>query len=210
MSDEAPSWMKPHGRNWQVRSRKTLQENPWFQLSASEATAPTGVDATYYLIHFVNSAVGVIPLHDDGTISLVGQWRFPFNAYSWELPEGGVPADEAPMEGAKRELREEVGLIATNWRQILTLQTSNASVDEVARVFLATGLSAVETEPDDTEDLATVRVPFQEALAQANAGRIQDAMTVAGLLRLHHMAVTGELDGALTRLVLGSSKVEPS
>lgn len=107
--------------------------------------------------------MGVLPLHDDGTVTLVGQWRFPFDAYSWELPEGGAPKGEEPIEGARRELREEAGLAAADWRLILTLQLSNASSDEIAFGYLATDLTAVEREPDATEQLTVARVPFREA-----------------------------------------------
>lgn len=203
MSRDDPDWMAPRGRPWQARSRTRLHDNPWFALDAYAATAPTGADADYYVQHFVNWAVGVLPLHEDGTVTLVGQWRFPFGAYSWEIPEGGAPKNLGPLAGAKRELREEAGLEAADWRHVLTLQLSNASSDEVAYGYLATGFSAAEREPDATEDLALARVPFRDALRAASEGRIQDAITVAMLLRVHHMAVEDELPGGLTRFVLG-------
>jgi 8-oxo-dGTP pyrophosphatase MutT (NUDIX family) len=204
MSDERPDWMKPHGEPWTVRrGPERLHENAWFALDDYDAIAPTGVDSRYFCLHFKNGAVGAIPLHDDGTITLVGQWRFPFGAYSWELPEGGVPPDEPSLDGAKREMREEAGLEASDWRHILTLQLSNASTDEVANLYLATGLTQVAKDPDATEQLAVNRIPLREALKAIAKGQITDALTVAALLRLHHMAVEGELGDALTRIVLG-------
>lgn len=203
MDGDDPDWLAPRGSGWTVRAKSHLHDNPWFALDEFDAVAPTGHPARYYLQTYKNVAVGVLPLHDDGTVTLVGQWRFPFDAYSWELPEGGAPKDEAPIEGARRELREEAGLAASDWRHILTLQLSNSSSDEVALGYLATGLTAVEHAPDPTEALAVARVPFGEALKAATSGRIQDAITVAMLLRLHHMAHQGELSAGLTRLVLG-------
>ena len=203
MSENDPEWLRPRGQGWRVRGRVHLHDNPWFALDEFDAVAPTGQPARYYLQSYKNIAVGVLPLHDDGTLTLVGQWRFPFDAYSWELPEGGAPKGEAPIEGARRELREEAGLAAADWRLILTMQLSNASSDEIAYGYLATGLTAVEREPDATEQLAVERVPFREALKAAASGRIQDAITVAMLLRLHHMAHEGELSDDLTRRVLG-------
>jgi len=201
--DETPyDWLRPHGERWRVLSRAEVLDNPWFAVETYEATAPTGAPARYHLQVYKNRAVGVLPLHEDGTITLVGQWRFPFGTYSWELPEGGAPKDEPPLEGAKRELREEAGLEASDWREILTLQLSNASSDEVAVGFLATGLSPVPHDRDPTEALAVARVPFRQALKAALEGRIQDSITVAMLLRAHHMAVEGELTGALARAVL--------
>ena len=202
MTDD-PDWLQPRGEGWTVKGRRRVQDNPWFTLDDYDAVAPTGVPSPYHLLSFKNVAVGVVPLHEDGTVTLVGQWRFPFAAYSWELPEGGVPRSETPLDGAKRELREETGLVAAEWRHILTLQLSNASTDEVALGFLATGFTLTGKEPDATEALTTVRAPFSEVLSAATRGRIQDAITVAMLLRVHHMAYEGELPQALARTILG-------
>jgi 8-oxo-dGTP pyrophosphatase MutT (NUDIX family) len=152
--------------------------------------------------HQKNLAVGAIPLFPNGDIMLVGQWRFPFGTYSWELPEGGVPPGEEALAGAQRELREEVGLVARDWQRILVMQISNSSSDERCEVFLATGLSTAALDPDPTERLTPARVPFHEALSAALNGRIQDCITVAALLRLHHMAVTGALSPDLTSALL--------
>jgi 8-oxo-dGTP pyrophosphatase MutT (NUDIX family) len=185
-----------------VTGEAELHDNPWFSLTHYKATAPTGRPANYYLQTYKNLAVGVLALHDDGTVTLVGQWRFPFNAYSWELPEGGAPHGEDPLDGAKRELREEAGLEAADWRHVLTMQLSNSTSDELALCYVATGLSAAVGEPDETEAIAVARVPFREALKAAVAGQIQDSITVAMLLRAHHMAVEGELSDALTQAML--------
>jgi 8-oxo-dGTP pyrophosphatase MutT (NUDIX family) len=201
--DGDPDWLKPRGQGWRVERRTEIHDNPWFALEDCDAIAPTGRPARYYLQKYKNVAVGVLPLHEDGTVTLVGQWRFPFDAYSWELPEGGAPHGEDPLDGARRELREEAGLQAADWREIIFMQLSNSSSDEVAVGFLATDLASVEREPDETEDIAVARVPFTEALQAAVSGRIQDAITVAMLLRVHHMAHVGELRPDLARLVLG-------
>jgi 8-oxo-dGTP pyrophosphatase MutT (NUDIX family) len=195
--EEAPAWLRPHGDPWGVVSQASVHDNPWFSLTAYKAIAPTGNPASYYLQTYKNLAVGVLALHEDGTITLVGQWRFPFNAYSWELPHG-----EAPLEGAKRELLEEAGLEAATWRHVLTMQLSNSTSDEVAHCYVATGLTPGPKGPDETESLAVARVPFRQALKAAIAGQIQDAITVALLLRAHHMAVEGEFSPHLTRAVL--------
>jgi 8-oxo-dGTP pyrophosphatase MutT (NUDIX family) len=211
MGDELPDWMKPHGSPWRVRrGPERLHENAWFAVDDYDAIAPTGVASRYFALHFQNGAVGAIPLHDDGTITLVGQWRFPFGAYSWELPEGGVPPDEPALDGAKREMREEAGLEAQDWRHILTIQLSNASTDEVANLYLATGLTPVAKDPDATEQLTVTRIPLRDAMKAIVKGQITDALTVAALLRLHHMAVEGELGDTLTQCVLGPSPTGPA
>lgn len=206
MRDDAPAppaWLRAHGRPWAtVRGPERVHDNPWFGLDTYDAVAPTGAPARYYVQRYKNVATGVLPLHDDGTVTLVGQWRLPFADYQWEIPEGGAPLHEDPLEGCRRELREEAGLEAAHWRRVLTLQLSNSSSDELAMGWLATGLTPCATAPEAVEELAVVRAPFAEALEQAVAGRLQDAITVAMLLRLHHMAVTGALEPALAARVL--------
>jgi 8-oxo-dGTP pyrophosphatase MutT (NUDIX family) len=200
---EKPAWMQGHGRPWRRTNEQTAWENPWLAIRTYDAVAPTGRPAHYGVVHMKNHAIAVLPLHDDGTVTLVGQNRFVFSDYSWEIPEGGGPLGEAPLEAARRELREECGLEAASWQQILEVQMSNSVTDELAFGFLATGLTKAQREPDETEDLAIARVPFGEALEAASAGFIKDALTVAMLLRLHHMAVKGELSGSLAANVLG-------
>ncbi len=207
MSDKPPlsrpAWLKPHGKPWGVSSQTQIYDNPWIGVTEYQAVAPTGRPALYGKVAFKNRAIGIVPLHADGTVTLVGQHRFPHANYSWEIPEGGAPLDEDPLDGAKRELAEEVGLEAADWRLILTLELSNSITDEICHGFLALDLSPTATAPDETEDLAIARVPFAEALDAAVAGHMPDSLTVALLLRVHHMACKGELPADLVRRVLG-------
>lgn len=204
MTDK-PAWLRAHGTPW-VRGEATpVFDNPWISVTRYAATAPTGHPATYGLVSYKNYAVAILPIFDDGTTILVGQHRFPLGDYSWEIPEGGGPLDEDPLESAKRELAEETGLQAAEWREILQAQLSNSVSDEQAFGYLATGLSAAEGahHADDTEALERVRVPFREALDAAVAGDLKDVLTVAMLLKASHMAREGLLAPALARAMLG-------
>ena len=201
--DPDPVWLAPSGPAWRVSDGpRVLVQNPWFTVESYDAVAPTGAPAQYYVQRHAHVATGVVPLHADGTVTLVGQWRFPFGAFSWELPEGGAPHGETPLDGAKRELREEAGLSAQVWRHILTLQHYNSSSDEVDSLYIATELHAGEAAPDPTEALAIARPSFGEALHAVVTGRITDSLTVAALLRVHHMATGGELEPELAASVL--------
>lgn len=201
---EKPSWLRAHGRPWSRGPGRRIYDNPWIAVTEFDATAPTGRPALYGLITFKNLAIAVLPLHEDGTVTLVGQHRFPAGDYTWEIPEGGGPVGIDPLESARRELREETGLVAAEWREVLRAQLSNSVTDERAVGYLALGLSQADEIPegDDTEDLARVRVPFREALEAATQGWIEDILTVAMLLRTYHMASTGRLDPVLARAVL--------
>jgi 8-oxo-dGTP pyrophosphatase MutT (NUDIX family) len=199
-----PAWLAPHGTPWTPGEARVVFESNWISVVDQTAIAPTGKPARYGLVRFKNLAIAVLPIHDDGTVTLVGQHRFPLADYSWELPEGGSPLAEDPLEGAKRELAEETGLQAAEWREIMRAQLSNSITDERMIGYLALGLSegAVAHTADETEAIALARVPFREALEAAIAGHMPDMLTVAMLLRGHHMAVEGSLPGALARAML--------
>jgi 8-oxo-dGTP pyrophosphatase MutT (NUDIX family) len=200
-----PAWMTPAGRPWRALEERLVYDNPWISVREFQAEAPTGHRTVYGLVGFKNLAIGVLPLFPDGTTMLVGQHRFPFADYSWEIPEGGAPVGSDPLEGARRELREETGLAAENWIQVLRFQLSNSVTNEMGFGFIATDLHETEAEPDDTEALALARVPFSEALELALSGRLQDLITVAMLLRAHHMAVEGQLPRSLAESMLAKS-----
>jgi 8-oxo-dGTP pyrophosphatase MutT (NUDIX family) len=202
---QKPAWLRPHGPPWTPGEERLVFESGWLRVTDQTATAPTGRPARYGLVRFKKLAVAVLPIHDDGTVTLVGQHRFPLGDYSWELPEGGSPLDEDPLEGAKRELAEETGLAAAEWREVLRTQLSNSVTDERMVGYVALGLSATAGAhcADDTEALALVRAPFREALDAAMAGHLPDMLTVAMLLRGYHMAREGALPGALARAMLG-------
>jgi 8-oxo-dGTP pyrophosphatase MutT (NUDIX family) len=202
---QKPAWLRPHGAPWKRGSERLVYENPWIRVSHHEAVAPTGRPAVYGLVSFKNLAIAVLPLHEDGAVTLVGQSRFPLSDYSWELPEGGSPHGEDPLDGARRELAEETGLRAAEWRKVLELQLSNSVTDERAIGYVAFGLSPCEAghHRDETEEIALVRAPFREVLDAALAGYMEDVLTVAMLLRAYHMAREGALPDALARAMLG-------
>lgn len=200
-----PDWLRPHGPPWTPGTERVAFESGWIRVTDQTAIAPTGRPAPYGLVRFKNLAVAVLPIHEDGTVTLVGQHRFPLGDYSWELPEGGSPLDEDPLDGARRELAEETGLAAAEWREVMRTQLSNSVTDERMIGYLATGLTAAGSShaADETEAIALVRVPFREALDAAVAGYLPDMLTVAMLLRGYHMAREGSLPGALARAMLG-------
>ena len=136
------------------------------------------------MVHFKNWAIGVVPVDRDGYTYLVGQWRYPLAAYHWEIPEGGCPVGQDPLESAKRELREETGLVAQNWKKLLDFHLSNSVSDEYGIAYLATNLSQEEAEPEPTEDLAIKRVKLEEAIRMMLAGEITDALSVMALQRI--------------------------
>lgn len=191
------------GDPWIVRAKRRAYENPWFAVDEHDVTHPDGSPGFYGVIRIRKLAVGVLPIDDEGFVHLVGQWRFPLGRYSWEMPEGGAEPGEAPEACARRELAEEAGLGARVLTPILRMDLSNSLTDETAICFLANELSSGAAAPEPSEALQTMKAPFREVLARVADGRISDAMTVAAVLRAHHMAVEQSLPEPLAAAMLG-------
>ena len=172
---------------WTKISSEKIYDNPWIVVEEDQVLTPNATAGIYGRVSFKNKAVGVIPLDGQGNTWIVGQYRYTLDEYTWEIPEGGCPEEETPLDAGKRELKEETGLIAEKWTQILRLHTSNSVTDEEAFIFLTEGLSQKEAEPEHTEDLQIKKLPFQELVTMVLQGEITDAMSVAGILRLNEM-----------------------
>ena len=186
---------------WTVLSLATVYENKWIRVDHHEVLSPGGGPGVYGKVHFKNYAIGVVPIDEKGNVILVGQYRFPLGAYSWEIPEGGGPKEISLLESAQRELREECGLVAKCWTEILGMDISNSVTDEESTIFLAWNLSVVHAQPDETEQLQVARIPFWNAVARVKRGEIRDAMSVAALLRVALMALQGDLPQQITTVL---------
>jgi 8-oxo-dGTP pyrophosphatase MutT (NUDIX family) len=168
---------------WTRRTRRVAYENAWITIWHDEVIRPDGEPGIYGVVHFANRAVGVLVLDDADRVLLVGQHRYTLDLFSWEIPEGGVPAGESTLEGARRELREETGIEAADWVEIARSHLSNSVSDEEAVLYLATGLSHGVATPDGTEALAVQWVPFDVVLSMTLDGQITDALTVLAVQR---------------------------
>ena len=190
------------GNPWIVKGVAHAFENDWFRIDEHDVIRPDGAKGYYGVIRVRRLAVGVLPIDAGGCVHLVGQWRFPLARYSWEMPEGGAEPGEDARACAERELAEETGLRAREWVQVLEMDLSNSLTDEQAVIFIATDLSPGESDPDPTEVLKRRQARFLDVLERVADGRIRDTMTVAAMLRAHHMAVTGQLPATLTAAML--------
>ena len=140
-------------------------------------------DLTYQreVVHHPGSAV-IVPVHDDGTVSLVRQYRHPTVRYLLEVPAGTLSDGERPEAGAARELEEELGLVAEHLEKLAEFFVSPGFLEEKMWVYLATGLSQGKAQPDEDEVLDIVRLPMEDAIEMISSGEIQDAKTIIGLI----------------------------
>lgn len=197
MADDGADAESPFRR----RSRRLVYDNPWIRVDEHAVIKPNGEDGIYGVVGFKNLAIGILPIDAEGRTWLVGQHRFPLGRYSWEIPEGGGPLAEPPLEAARRELAEETGLRAGGWAQILELDMSNCVTDERAVGFLAYDLEAGAADPDDTEVLSLRRVSFAQALEMAIAGEIRDALAVAMIFKARLLAQAGAAPPAIAEFL---------
>jgi 8-oxo-dGTP pyrophosphatase MutT (NUDIX family) len=184
MTHEPPHEADARAKPWTRLARRVAYENPWIRVYEDQVLRPDGKPGIYGVVHFHNRAIGVVPVDEAGGVLLVGQYRYPLDEYSWEIPEGGGAADEDPLEAARRELAEETGYSAGRWQEILRAHLSNSVTDEAAVAYLATDLRPGVARPEGTEQLRLRWVPFTEALRMATAGEITDALSVLAIQRV--------------------------
>lgn len=187
---------------WTVTRETPVYDNPWVSVIDHKVIHPNGAPGQYGVIRFKNRAVGVLPVDRDGAVWLVGQHRFPLDAYSWELPEGGAPLAEEPLAAARRELKEETGLSAGQWIELSSFDISNSVTDEAAVCFLAADLAVGDAAPEPSEDLNLRRIFFNDLLHEVLTGRIRDSLTIVMTLTAYVKAQRGELPEAVSKAIL--------
>jgi ADP-ribose pyrophosphatase len=186
--------MKPNEavNPWKTLSSEISYDNQWIRVIENKVINPSGNEGIYGVVHFKNRAIAVIPLDEDYNTWIVGQYRYTLNSYEWEIPEGGCPEGEDPVEGAMRELSEEVGLKAETFDLILSMQLSNSVSDEISYTYVARGLHFVGTSPEETEELHIRKLPFEEVYQMAMRGEIRDGLSVASILKLKLLIEKGD------------------
>jgi len=181
MTEKSP-WIK-------VKS-KIVYKNDWITVREDDVIRPDGKPGIYGVVE-TRIATGVVAITPNNEVYLVGQYRYPIDRYSWEIIEGGTELGEDPLDCAKRELREEGGLIAAKWEELgPPVYLSNCHSNELALFFLARELTEVETQPEGTEVLQLKLIPLAEVFSMVDSGEITDAMSVIALTRIRHMIAT--------------------
>ena len=175
--------LNKHGNPWRTLSSREVYENNWVRVREDNVIRPDGERGIYGVVQFKNIAVGVLAVEEDDSIYLVGQYRYTLDRYSWEIPEGGCPEGEDPLSAAKRELEEETGLSANDWKQLGEAHLSNSVTDEMALWYVAKGLTQGKHNPEGTERLAVRRVTFSDALEMVLTGEITDALSMLAIMQ---------------------------
>ncbi|MEI6559358.1 MAG: NUDIX hydrolase [Rhodospirillaceae bacterium] len=176
---------------WTTLGSEVKYDNPWIRVVEHRVLTPKRTPGIYGTVHFKHLATGVLPIDAEGCTTLVGQYRYVLDAYSWEMPEGGGDPGRPVLESVQRELREETGLTARHWLELTRVHLSNSVSDEEATCFLAWDLHPGPAAPEDSEQLAIRRLPFHTVAAMVWNGEITDVMTVVAVQRLELMLRRG-------------------
>lgn len=179
---------------WIINNTTEIIDTPWINVKKHEVLNPAGKPGIYTVTHFKNYAIGILPIDSNGYTWIVGQYRLPINAYSWEIPEGGGLRHLAPLDSAKRELLEETGIIAKDWQMIQTMHLSNSATDEFAYLYIAQDLEFTQSEPEETEDLQIRKIHFNDLYQAVKEQIITDSLTVAAVIKAKLMILEGKLN----------------
>ena len=166
---------------WQTVSSRAVYENRWIRVREDVARLPDGRTTLYGVVQCAE-CVGILPFVDADTVLLVGQYRYVFGDFLWEMPTGGQHPDESLEGAAQRELAEEAGYEAGRLTRLATFHTSKSILHEIAHLYLAEELRPAARPADHTEFIERRPFPFAEVLRMVERGEIKDSMTIIAVL----------------------------
>ena len=178
---------------WTTLDTKEVYDNPWLKITQSDVLNPNGNPGIYGVVHFKNLAIGILPLDNEGYTWIVGQYRYPLNEYSWEIPEGGGKIGVDPLISAQRELSEETGIVAQKWTKIQEFNTSNSCTDELSILYLAQDLTFNQAHPDDDELLAIQKINICDLYQKVITSQIKDSLTVVAVYKVAQLIRSNEI-----------------
>jgi ADP-ribose pyrophosphatase len=166
---------------WRRLSTRPVYQNRWISVREDQVEMPDG-RTTIYGVVTCAGCVGVLPFIDPDRVVLVGQYRYVFGGFYWEMPTGGMKAGESEEAAVQRELAEEAGYEAERLVKLCAYHTSKSVVDETANIYLAEGLRPITRPADPTEFIEVRAFPFDEVVRMVERDEIKDSMTIIAVL----------------------------
>ncbi|MDB5175474.1 MAG: hydrolase [Candidatus Saccharibacteria bacterium] len=169
-----------HKNPWKTLTSEVVHRNRWYSVRKDTVIMPSGEQGEYNVIDH-DDAVFIVALDDDMQIYLIGLYRYPTDMYSLEVPAGGSDGED-PLTAAKRELQEETGLLAKDWKLLSKLQSANGFLNEFAHIFLATGLQVTDDHKQAAEGITELqKIPLKTTLSMIQSGEITDCQSIAAI-----------------------------
>lgn len=182
--------MRRHGP-WTITNSTKVYEDPWIRLDHDQVIRPDGLTGTYSTV-VLKPGVTVIAIGERDEVHLTSEFHYAVGRVTLEGVSGGIEEGEDPLASAERELREELGIMAATWSSLGQCDPFTSAVRSPVRMFLAEQLTFTDVEPEGTELIERVAMPFEEALEQVFDGRITHAPTCIALLKIWHHRVTSQ------------------
>jgi ADP-ribose pyrophosphatase len=179
----------------QVLSSKLVYDGKVFKVTQDKVKEPSGITATRDVVRHSGSIV-VLAINEEGDeprVLLERQYRYAAQDYLWELPAGRIDPGENPLAGAKRELIEETGYRARQWKRAVIFYSSPGFLDETMAIYLARGLTSGEAQPEEDESIECELFPLSQLIDWIFSGKVRDGKTIAGVLWLAEAMRRGEL-----------------
>ncbi len=167
---------------WTIKNTEKIHENDFFTVYKDEVIQPDGKDGNYGTVHFP-PGVGVLPFDDAGNVYLVKQFRYAVGHESLEVLAGSVEDGEEPIDSAKREAKEEVGIEAEKWTDFGKVDLDTSIVKNIVSFFIAEKLTVSKTEREGTEQIETVKMKFSDAVEKVLSGEITHSISCVLLLK---------------------------
>jgi 8-oxo-dGTP pyrophosphatase MutT (NUDIX family) len=186
---------------WQLVASEIGFDSPYYLARRDTVRHRSGKTHPYVSVRTKFKGVTVLPIDARGCTTIIGQFRYVLDRYTWECIRGGIPNDVDPLDGAKQELLEESGYRAEQWLHLMDLTVSPGLTDEIAPCFIAWQLQDGRPEPEPHEAIAQRKIPFPEAVALCLNGEIVDAASIALILAVQVKLVRGELPQSLAALL---------
>jgi 8-oxo-dGTP pyrophosphatase MutT (NUDIX family) len=184
---------------WTVLRKEEKFTCSYFSVRSDTVQFGAALPRAYNSIRMKSIGVTIAPIDDEGCTTLVGQYRYVLDRFTWELPAGGCRLDQAPVEAAKIELSEETGYRAASWLRLFDGTVAPGSIDGRTQCFVAWGLQRGTPHPEPEEELVQRRVPF--AISMALSGEISHFASISLLLGIQTKLARGELPAELMKLL---------
>ena len=173
--------MKQHGP-WKIKSSEVKYKNSWVEVREDAVIRPDGADGNYTVIN-MKAGASVLPIDDAGNVYLVSEFRYGLGRESVEAAGGAVDDGEEPLTTAKRELEEELGIIAQEWVHLGFVDPFTGMFNSPADLYLARNLSFVSAQQEGTETIKALKIPFAQAAQMVLDSKITHAQSCVLILK---------------------------